>query len=391
MGESRKNPTPAMDRAKERSETAPARMAAAVTTPGKRRRWRRGRIAQVTLSAFVLLAGVAAGEMSGWNVAKIARASVAPITTPAETATSDSHPTSPENALSRRVTMPTATPKPAAPPKPAPPKPAQPKLTPKKSTAPKLAGDGTSGAGVSGPAYTAPVTTTQVCPSGQAAKPASWAIGSAGAYGAPVRNTVALTFDDGPSPSSTPEILATLKRTHTPATFFVIGQSAKAYPWLVRREAAEGFTVGVHTWNHPDMRRLTPAQRAWQIAATIKQIHADAGQDTCVWLWRPPYGAYNSSIIRQARADGLTTIMWNVDPVDWSRPGTMAIVNRVLAQARPGSIILMHDGPAGREQTVAALPYIIKGLRARGLTPVSLSQLMQGYQPPSHSQTASQR
>jgi peptidoglycan/xylan/chitin deacetylase (PgdA/CDA1 family) len=80
--------------------------------------------------------------------------------------------------------------------------------------------------------------------------------------------------------------------------------------------------------------------------------------------------------------------MWNVDPADWSRPGTMTIVNRVLAQARPGSIILMHDGPAARQQTAAALPYILDGLRARGLTPVSLPQLLQGYQPPASSPTA---
>ncbi len=222
----------------------------------------------------------------------------------------------------------------------------------------------------------------QGCPNGKAPKPGAWLVGSAGDYGAPSHNTVALTFDDGPTPYSSPAILSVLERTHTPATFFVLGEYAKYYPWLIQREAADGFTIGIHTWNHPDMRLLTPTQRAWQLTAAIQQLRADLGPGFCVWLWRPPYGSINTSIMRQAGSFGLTTIFWNVDPADWSRPGTMEIVRRVLAQVRPGSIILMHDGPVGREQTAAALPYILAGLRARGLTPVSLPQLLQGYPPP---------
>lgn len=129
------------------------------------------------------------------------------------------------------------------------------------------------------------------------------------------------------------------------------------------------------------MLLLTPAQRAWQFAATAQQLHADLGAGFCLWLWRPPYGDYNSSIVAQAQAFGLTTIMWNDDPADWSQPGTMTIVNRVLAYVHPGSIILLHDGPAGRAETLAALPYILAGLKQRGLTPVSLPQLLLGYQP----------
>jgi peptidoglycan/xylan/chitin deacetylase (PgdA/CDA1 family) len=192
---------------------------------------------------------------------------------------------------------------------------------------------------------------------------------------------VALTFDDGPTPYYTPAIISYLEQTHTPATFFVLGQYAQAYPYLIQREAADGFTIGIHTWNHPDMQTLTPSQRAWQLAATAQQLHADLGAGFCLWLWRPPYGSYDSSIVAQAGTFGLTTIMWNDDPADWSQPGTMTIVNRVLAYVHPGSIILMHDGPGGRSQTLAALPYILAGLRQRGLTPVSLPQLLLGYQP----------
>jgi peptidoglycan/xylan/chitin deacetylase (PgdA/CDA1 family) len=213
------------------------------------------------------------------------------------------------------------------------------------------------------------------------------AIRSASDYGAPHANVVALTFDDGPTPAYSPAIISYLEKTHTPATFFVLGQYAKAYPWLIQREAADGFTIGIHTWNHPDMPKLTAAQRAWQLAATAQQLHADLGASACLWLWRPPYGDYNSAIIAQAGSFGLTTVIWNDDPADWSQPGTMTIVNRVLGNVHPGSIILMHDGPAGRSQTLAALPYILAGLHQRGLTPVSLPQLLFGYQPPTPTPT----
>lgn len=247
---------------------------------------------------------------------------------------------------------------------------------------PALVGDGVPPAGGTFPPYTGPISGGQGCPGGQAPKPVSWAIRGASDYGAPKANVVALTFDDGPTPAYTPSILSYLERTHTPATFFVLGQYAKVYPSLVQREAADGFTIGIHTWSHPDMLSLSPSQRAWQLAATAQQLHADLGANVCIWLWRPPYGSYNSTIVAQAGTFGLTTIMWNDDPADWSQPGTMTIVNRVLANVRPGSIILMHDGPAGRAQTLAALPYILDGLRQRGLTPVSLPQLLLGYQPP---------
>ncbi len=252
--------------------------------------------------------------------------------------------------------------------------------TPKAT--PAIVGDGVPPTGGTFPPYTGPISGGQGCPGGQAPAPAGHAIRSASDYGAPHANAVALTFDDGPTPAYSPAIISYLEKTHTPATFFVLGQYAKAYPWLIQREAADGFTIGIHTWNHPDMPTLTPSQRAWQFAATAQQLHADLGANACLWLWRPPYGDYNSAILSQAASFGLTTIIWNDDPADWSQPGTMTIVNRVLANVHPGSIILMHDGPAGRSQTLAALPYILAGLNARGLTPVSLPQLLFGYQPP---------
>ncbi|MDE3229734.1 MAG: polysaccharide deacetylase family protein, partial [Chloroflexota bacterium] len=182
----------------------------------------------------------------------------------------------------------------------------------------------------------------QGCPGGGAPAPRTNVIRGASDYGVGPTNMVALTFDDGPTPFSSPPIISFLEKSHTPATFFVLGQYAHAYPYLVQREAADGFAIGVHTWDHPDMQLLTVTQRANELGSTIQQLHTDLGAHFCAWLWRPPYGAVDSSIVRQADAFGLTTINWNVDPADWSRPGTMVIVQRVLSQVRPGSIILMH-------------------------------------------------
>lgn len=216
----------------------------------------------------------------------------------------------------------------------------------------------------------------QGCPGGGAPTPRTWVIRNAGSYGVSNTNMVALTFDDGPTPSTTLPILNFLEQSHTPATFMVMGQYAQAYPWLIQREAADGFAIGVHTWNHPDMQLLSVDARAYQIGSTVQQLHADLGSGFCAWIWRPPYGSVNSGIVSQADSFGLTTVNWDVDPQDWARPGTMVIVQRVLAQVRPGSIILLHDGPAAREQTAAALPYILAGLQQRGLVPVTLPTLL---------------
>ncbi len=190
------------------------------------------------------------------------------------------------------------------------------------------------------------------------------------------RREVALTFDDGPSPDYTATILSILEQTHTPATFFLVGAQVQSHPDLVRREAHDGFTVGIHTWDHPDMTTLSPQQREWELAATAQAIHTVLGADYCLQYWRPPYGAYNDAVVSQARSLGLSTVTWGPDPKDWSEPGVNVIVQRVLSDVGPGSIILMHDGPMNRGQTAQALPLIIRGLKKRGYIPVTLSQLV---------------
>jgi peptidoglycan/xylan/chitin deacetylase (PgdA/CDA1 family) len=194
--------------------------------------------------------------------------------------------------------------------------------------------------------------------------------------GAPTPNEVALTFDDGPTPYTTPPILDYLEQNHVPATFFVEGSYARIWPYLVQREWNDGFAIGMHSWDHPVLTILPDSQMPHQFGESLDAIHAAIGKDACIWFWRPPYGSYNPRILGIAQSYGLTTVMWDDDSVDYSRPGPQQIAATVLSEAHPGAVILMHDGPARREQTLAALPLILAGLKARGLTPVTLPQLL---------------
>lgn len=194
----------------------------------------------------------------------------------------------------------------------------------------------------------------------------------------PTQREVALTFDDGPSPDYTATILTTLEQTHTPATFFLVGSNVQQYPALVQREAGDGFTLGIHTWDHPDMTTLSPQQRDQELAATAQAIHTALGANYCLPYWRPPFGAYNDAVVTQARSLGLSTVTWGVDPRDWSTPGVKVIVDRVLSAVYPGAIILLHDGYRDHWQTAQALPLIIRGLKRRGYVPVTLPALLAG-------------
>jgi peptidoglycan-N-acetylglucosamine deacetylase len=192
---------------------------------------------------------------------------------------------------------------------------------------------------------------------------------------------VALTFDDGPSPDWTATMLDTLEQTHTPATFFVVGASVRAYPDLIRREAADGFAIAIHTWDHPFMTQLSPDARAWELAHTAQAIHNVLGPSYCLPYWRPPFGDFNDDVLAQTRQMGLTTVTWGVVPLDFQSPGVQVIVDRVLARVHPGAIVLLHDGYFHRGETAHALPQIIQGLHDRGLQPVTVPQLLTGRIP----------
>jgi peptidoglycan/xylan/chitin deacetylase (PgdA/CDA1 family) len=195
------------------------------------------------------------------------------------------------------------------------------------------------------------------------------------------RREVALTFDDGPG-ASTPAILAILKRTHTPATFFLIGRYARAYPQLVAKEAREGFDIGDHTETHPFLSRLSSAAQATEIdsaANDIRRAGAPAPR-----LFRPPYGSFDRSTLSLLHGRGMLMVLWSADTKDFSRPGARKISYAGISGGQPGAIVLMHDGGGDRSQTVAALPRIIRRLRQRGYALVTVSRLIADDPPSRH-------
>jgi peptidoglycan-N-acetylglucosamine deacetylase len=188
------------------------------------------------------------------------------------------------------------------------------------------------------------------------------------------KHEIALTFDDGPWPD-TPQFLDILEREHVHATFFQIGQQVGTFGRAVdRRMLADGDIIGDHTWSHATVSGDGPfaAAQISQTATAIKRV--TDGFTPC--LFRAPGGAFSSALVSEARSMGFTTIQWNIDPRDWARPGTGAIVGNVLSNARNGAIVIQHDGGGDRSQTLAALPQEIGALRARGFQLVTVTELL---------------
>jgi peptidoglycan/xylan/chitin deacetylase (PgdA/CDA1 family) len=200
--------------------------------------------------------------------------------------------------------------------------------------------------------------------------------GTAAHRGGPPRKAVAFGFDDGPW-TDTPAFVRMLERAHARATFFMIGRQLGPQDRpLLLRELRDGDVLGDHTFSHPDL--ALGGDVRGQLESTIEAIRALSGYTPCVF--RPPYGAYDPAVLRTARSLGLATVLWDVDPADYSDPGVRAIEQRVLAQVRPGSIVISHDGGGPRRQTLAAYPGIIAKLRARGYRIVTVLELL-GYRP----------
>jgi peptidoglycan-N-acetylglucosamine deacetylase len=193
-------------------------------------------------------------------------------------------------------------------------------------------------------------------------------------HGSRRRRAVALTFDDGPS-SYSHSVVAILRREHVHATFFLIGRQVHARAETARSELAAGNVLGDHSWNHADLA-VGGSRAAGQIAETQRAIARATGFVPC--LFRPPGGAVSSSLVSVARSYGAATINWDVDPRDWSRPGTSSIYSTIVNTAQRGSIVLMHDGGGPRSQTVAALPHVIHTLRRRGYAFLTVPELLGG-------------
>jgi len=182
---------------------------------------------------------------------------------------------------------------------------------------------------------------------------------------------LALTFDDGPTPGVTELILDELKRRKLHATFFMIGERIAAAPDLARRVVAEGHEVGNHTFTHPKLTTLADDLVDAEIQKT-QDLMLDRLGHTARWF-RPPYGALRPSQARIPAAKGLRVALWSVDSKDWSQPGTDEIVRVVLAEAKPGAIILCHDL---HRQTADSVGAILDGLVNRGWAFDTLSTLV---------------
>jgi peptidoglycan/xylan/chitin deacetylase (PgdA/CDA1 family) len=197
--------------------------------------------------------------------------------------------------------------------------------------------------------------------------------------GTPHRREIALTFDDGPGPF-TPRILGVLKRFHATATFFEIGRQVSVYPRLTARLLAAGMAIGDHTEDHPSLALLSPAGQAAEIDRAAAAIHAAGARGPL--LFRPPYGAFDASTLALLRARDMVMVLWTVDTSDYARPGVKRIIYTALSGARPGAILLFHDGGGDRSQTLAALPRIVRRLTERGYRLVTVPQLLEHDPPP---------
>lgn len=183
---------------------------------------------------------------------------------------------------------------------------------------------------------------------------------------------IALTFDDGPHPSLTPQLLDILRAANVRATFYMIGRNVARYPQLAARVAEEGHEIGNHTWSHPSLFGYSDAGVLDQVDRTNQAVQDAVGRPPVTM--RPPYGnLHDRQRLMLYRARNMPTVLWSVDPLDWQRPGSSVVTQRIVRAAHPGAVVLSHDIHA---PTVRAMPGTIAGLAARGFRFVTVSELI---------------
>lgn len=183
---------------------------------------------------------------------------------------------------------------------------------------------------------------------------------------------IALTFDDGPSAKLTPKLLDLLAAHHIKATFFLIGENATEYPDIVAREAREGHEVANHSWSHPNFGKMSDDGVRSQIRRTNEAIKNAIGSSPT--LLRPPYGSITARQKKWINQEfGYKIVLWDVDPLDWRRPGPSVVCNRIVKNTRAGSIVLAHDIHPG---TIEAMPCVLKELEEKGFKFVTVSELI---------------
>lgn len=182
---------------------------------------------------------------------------------------------------------------------------------------------------------------------------------------------IALTYDDGPNPRTTPKLIKILKKYKAKATFFQLGQLAQRYPKLVRKVHRIGSEVANHSWDHDSLNRKS-------VKGTYRDLKRTSAvlEKSCrcrVRLMRPPYGATDKGVGKAAKKLGVAEILWDVDTLDWSSRNASKIKRKVLRGAGRNKIVLMHDI---HRSTIAAQADIIKSLKERGYTLVTVSELL---------------
>ncbi|POM22657.1 Peptidoglycan-N-acetylglucosamine deacetylase [Actinomadura rubteroloni] len=192
---------------------------------------------------------------------------------------------------------------------------------------------------------------------------------------------VALTFDDGPGPK-TGTLLRMLAERGVRATFFVVGRNAAAQPAVIRREIADGHVVGNHSWSHADLGRASAATVRSELLRTQRAVRRAAGVTPV--LMRPPYGSTDRTVAAVTRELGLAQILWAVDPLDWKDRNSGIVTRRVVRGTKPGYIVLMHDI---HPTTVAAVPAIIRALKAKGYVFATVPELLGTHLKPGHRYT----
>jgi peptidoglycan/xylan/chitin deacetylase (PgdA/CDA1 family) len=183
---------------------------------------------------------------------------------------------------------------------------------------------------------------------------------------------IAMTFDDGPHATNTPKLLDLAAKRHIKLTFFVLGECVQQNPAVLQREVAEGHEIGNHSWSHPNLAKLSDEAVRSQLRRTEDIIVKTAGVKPK--LMRPPYGELTKRQRIWVNHDfGYKVILWDVDPLDWKRPGPSVVARRIIAGARPGSIILSHDI---HPPTIEAMPQVFDALLAKGFKFVTVSELL---------------
>jgi peptidoglycan-N-acetylglucosamine deacetylase len=190
---------------------------------------------------------------------------------------------------------------------------------------------------------------------------------------------VAITFDDGPDPLFSSQVLDVLKKHQAKATFFVIGQYAQLHPEIIKRELEAGHEVGNHTFTHIDIEKVTASRLAKEIDKTERVIYQDGEPE--LKLFRPPLGHINWRLVKMMEKKNYKVILWSwhQDSRDWGGRAAAPMANQVMNNLRNGDIILFHDAGGNRSETVKALKIILPQLKARGYKCVTVSELLRHH------------